>query len=194
MGWLKALTNLSLNSRSHNADQLGGAGGFHPTLVCQSGHQRFRARVLFSAESRSPRPALVLGPLGGRGPAWACAGRNRIRTKLHYINNRNFSKESGRVGAERLPGGTAAARAAEPPGIFAALLPRRGLVRAALGAVAVLNGGHDPVGEDGQPPSHGPHALLELRHVGGTGQHAGQVVAPCRPLPLLLEQVRRADG
>lgn len=58
-----------------------------------------------------------------------------------------------------------------------------------LGAVAVLNGGHDAVGEDGQLPGHGPHSLLQLRHVGGGRQHAREVVAPCRLLPLLVEQV-----
>lgn len=63
-----------------------------------------------------------------------------------------------------------------------------------LRAVAILNGCHDPIGKDGKFSSNGAHTLLELCHVWGIGQHVREVVVSCGLLPLLIEEICRANG
>lgn len=59
-----------------------------------------------------------------------------------------------------------------------------------LRTVAILNGSHDAVSEDRELSSNRSHSLLKLGHVRRSGQHAREVVASCRLLPLLIKQIR----
>lgn len=58
-----------------------------------------------------------------------------------------------------------------------------------LRTVAILNRRHYSISKDRELASDGPHPLLKLGHVGGSGQHVREVVVSCHRLPLLIEQI-----
>lgn len=63
------------------------------------------------------------------------------------------------------------------------------LLTSVLRTVAILNRRHYSISKDRELASDGPHPLLKLGHVGGSGQHVREVVVSCHRLPLLIEQI-----